>query len=167
MNITSIFWNEMLCSLVNMYLYYYIVTEGNSTYWCGDPRSLWRQDYWYANAFERDREPEASRRLTGTELNIWEIHMWHIRPAFSQRSTDASWWDSVQCIAQRRVWTTEWRGIVTAELHSAVRTGEVKLWSNVFKTGVSAVRISRQQNYATCREGYEPRVLTIWVQGNL
>jgi hypothetical protein len=150
-------------TIKKMYLYYYIVKEGNNTEWCGDPWSLWRQDYWYASAFKRDRQPDASSRLTETELNIWEIHMWHIRPAFSQRSTDMSRTDSVLCIAARWVWTTEWKEIVTAERYS----GEVNLCSTVFKPGVSAVSSSRQQNYATCRYSNGPRLLNIRVQGNL
>jgi len=53
-----------------------------------------------------------------------------------------------QCVVYRGVKsnTTEWREIVTAELQGAMRSGEVNLWSIVFKTGVSAVSISRQQN---------------------
>jgi len=33
---------------------------------------------------ERDRVPDASRRLTATEFNIQETHKWHIRSAFSR-----------------------------------------------------------------------------------
>ena len=45
-----------------------------------------------------------------------------------------------------RVCAAESRETVTAELHSALRSGEVNLWSTVFETGVSALSISRQQN---------------------
>ena len=40
--------------------------------------------------------------------------------------------------------------MVTAELYSVLRSGEVNLLSTVFETGVSALSVSRQQIGANC-----------------
>jgi len=46
-------------------------------------------------------------------------------------------------------------------------SGQLNLWSTLFETGVSAVIISRQQNYANCRLGYESGVMNVCVPGDL
>jgi len=43
------------------------------------------------------------------------------------------------------------KGDCNCELHNALHSGEVNLCSNVVKTNVNAVSMSRQQNLADCR----------------
>jgi hypothetical protein len=45
-------------------------------------------------------------------------------------------------------------------------SGELNLSSTLFETGVSAVIITKQ-NYANCRQGYEPGVMNVCVPGDL
>ena len=52
----------------------------------------------------RDGMPDASRRLTDTELNIPETHKWHIRSAFGRRETIETFHGGSECVAYITAW---------------------------------------------------------------
>lgn len=72
-----------------------------------------------------------------------------------------------QCVGHSRVMCVKRvKGDFNCKLYNALHSGEMDLWSTLVKTNVNAVNISRQQNLADCRQGYEPTVLNIRMKGN-
>jgi len=114
----------------------------------------------------KDRMPDTYRRMTGSELNIQGTKKWHTRPAFSRRTVISHRVSVLHIAHSERGWQSEGR-LQLQYLRNSLCSGEVNMWRTVFETSVSAVSISRQQNYAHCTLGYEPGVISEWVQGNL
>jgi hypothetical protein len=56
---------------------------------------------------EREGMPDASRRLTTTELNIRETRKWHIRSAISRRGTIGLCHGNLECVAYITAWRVD------------------------------------------------------------
>ena len=52
---------------------------------------------------ERDRMPDASRRISVTELNIRDTYKWHIRTAFGRKGTIKPCYGNAECGAHSTV----------------------------------------------------------------